>query len=58
MQYIEIRYLHISAYTFEVVGVGQFPGLWIYLHGIRYVHLIELIFGFPMVFILCQSDIY
>ena len=34
MQYVEIRYLHISAYTFEVVGVGQFPGLGIYLHGL------------------------
>ena len=26
--------------------------------GVRYVHLIELIFGFLMVFILYQSDIY
>ena len=25
---------------------------------IRYAHLIELIFSFPMVFSLCQSDIY
>ena len=25
---------------------------------VRYVHLIELIFGFLMVFILSQSDIY
>ena len=26
--------------------------------GVRYAHLLELIFGFLMVFILCQSDIY
>ena len=25
---------------------------------VRYIHLIELFFGFSMVFILCQSDIY
>ena len=34
MRYIEIRYLHIYVYTFEVVGVGRFPGLRIYLHGL------------------------
>ena len=33
---------------------------WLFGRGsnVRYVHLIELIFGFLMVFILCQSDIY
>ena len=25
---------------------------------IRYIHLLELIFSFPMVFVLSQSDIY
>ena len=34
MRYVEIGYLHISVYTFEVVGVGRFPGLRIYLHGL------------------------
>ena len=34
MKYVEIRYLHISTYTFEVVGVGRVSGLGIYLHGL------------------------
>ena len=34
MQYVEIGYLHISAYTFEVMGVGRVSGLRIYLHGL------------------------
>ena len=34
MQYVEIKHLHISAYTFEIMGVRRVPGLGIYLHGL------------------------